>query len=53
VKVNCGCRFPDREIEESWSSSGREDEGPEESGRDPRSAVTSGWYQSGNIFFFL
>jgi hypothetical protein len=23
-----GCRFPDREIEEPWSSSGREEEDP-------------------------
>jgi hypothetical protein len=51
-RESVGCRFPDREIEEPWSSSGREEEDPVrvacQWGRD-----CTKWYQSGSILCFL
>jgi hypothetical protein len=47
VKRICGCRFPDREIEEPWSSSGR---GRRSCERDvPEGAAASSGIRARNI----
>jgi hypothetical protein len=44
-----GCRFPDREIEEPWSPSGREEEDPKRADVLRGVQLRQSWYQSRNI----